>query len=152
MAHKFNSPAQHDLAYSQQIKKEKWHPAGMDTEFRDTLDIAMLHDKYGIPKEQPDEFRLSKFDLNKLIEKQRNNLDLNDSAKKTLDDLAEPIDSKSALIWKDRSFKKDERIRNDNKLAGRIGNIAFDNQIQTQMEERFLKNQNDVISHERITN
>jgi hypothetical protein len=43
--------------------------------------------------------------------------------------LAEPIDTQSGMIWKDRSFKKNERIRNENKLVGRIGNVAFDNVI-----------------------
>ena len=46
-----------------------------------------------------------------------------------LDELADQIDTKSGLIWKDRSFKKLERERNMNKLSGRIGNIAFDNEL-----------------------
>ncbi len=45
------SPAQHDLAYEQQIKKEKWHPSGTNQEFLDTLDLALLNEKYGIKKE-----------------------------------------------------------------------------------------------------
>ena len=59
------NPAQTDLAYSQQIKKEKWHPTSMDSQFRDTLDIAMMHEKYGL-KPEPDFIenpKLSKVDL-----------------------------------------------------------------------------------------
>jgi len=48
----------------------------MDAEFRDTLDIAMLHEKYGI--KPADEYRLSKTDLQKLIDRQRNNLEIKD--------------------------------------------------------------------------
>lgn len=51
--------------------------------------------------------------------------------------MEEPIDSKSALIWKDRSFKKNERIRNENVLTGRIGNVAFDPNMQEFLEKRF---------------
>lgn len=111
----------------------------MDQDFRDTLDIAMLHEKYGLKKDA-DEFRVSAKDLQKLIDRQRNNLELKDEQRLTLDALAEPIDTKSGLIWKDRSFKKLERERNENKLQGRIGNVAFDNEIQHMMEERFNKN------------
>lgn len=46
----------------------------MDSQFRDTLDIAMMHEKYGL-KPEPDFIenpKLSKVDLKRLVENQRN--------------------------------------------------------------------------------
>ena len=48
------------------------------------------------------------------------------------------MDTQSGLIWKDRSFKKAERARNENLMNGRIGNVAFDHSMQESLEKRFL--------------
>ena len=69
------TPAQAALAHVQTIKKEIWKPTQLDSQFKDTLDIALMHEKYGINRSEPVEnFRLSKFDLNKLVEMHRNQL------------------------------------------------------------------------------
>lgn len=54
---------------------------------------------------------------------------MKEAQKEALKDVVEPIDTQSGLIWKDRSYKRNERIKNENLLVGRIGNIAFDNEI-----------------------
>ena len=90
------NPALSDLAYVQQIKKEMW-PEKVVGEFKDSLDKALER------KERSEEHRLSKHDLERLIQLHRNDLQLKDSEKKALNHILEPIDSLSGLIWKDRS-------------------------------------------------
>ncbi len=51
-----------------------------------------MNEKYGIKKES-DQFRLSKYDLNKLVDNFRNNRELKESQKEALATVAEPIDS-----------------------------------------------------------
>lgn len=52
----------------------------MDKQFHDTLDLAMMQERYGLKRETPVEnHRLSKFELSRLVEKQRNKLELKDS-------------------------------------------------------------------------
>lgn len=60
--------AQEDLAFAQRIRKEMWHPTQINEEFQQTLDEAQLEKKYGNhSKSDKDTFKLSKYDLKKLI-------------------------------------------------------------------------------------
>lgn len=54
------------------MKKEKWHPTRVNSEFTSTLDYATLTNKYGQNKKtNKDTYKLSRFDLNKLLNEQR---------------------------------------------------------------------------------
>ena len=103
--------------------------------------MALLHDRYGI-KPESDAFRLSKFDLNKLMEMQRRNWELKDSQKQALVAVADPIDEHEQRIWKDRSYRANEKARNENAMAGHVGNLTFDNENLNAMEKRFQDNIN----------
>ena len=60
--------AQADLAYKQQIHKEKWHPTKINDEFTKTLDVQKLTNKYGAyHPTNKDTYKLSKFNMNKLL-------------------------------------------------------------------------------------
>jgi hypothetical protein len=131
------TPNQRDAAIVRAIKKEKWVPKNLDGEFRDTLDLAFLQDKYGL-KHHTENYALSARDLQKIVDKKRNEIPLTPAEQKVIEQLEEPIDSHSGLIWKDRQFKKSERDRNANVMNGRIGNVAFDPNMQESMEKRFL--------------
>jgi hypothetical protein len=95
-----------------------------------------LHDRYGI-KPESDVFRLSKYDLNKLMEMQRRNWELKDSQKQALGTVAKPIEEHDQRIWKDRSFRQNEKARNENWMAGHVGNMAFEIDSLNAMEKRF---------------
>jgi hypothetical protein len=65
--------AQQDLAYKQRINKEKWHPTKINDEFTKTLDVNQISTKYGaahLPSGK-DTYKLSKFNMNKLLNDQR---------------------------------------------------------------------------------
>lgn len=115
-----NNPSQQYYAFQQQVKKERWLPQHLDKEFVDTLDIALLQERYGI-RNEPDHFRTSKFDLQKLTEMHRRNWELNDHQKRALYSVAQPIDGYETRIWKDRTFKVNEKLRNENMIAARVG-------------------------------
>ena len=69
------TPIQRDAAIARAIKKEKWVPKNLDGEFRDTLDLAFLQDKYGL-KHHADNYALSARDLQKIVDKKRNEIPL----------------------------------------------------------------------------
>ena len=53
----------------------------MDSQYRDTLDFALMNEKYGLKPEPnfEENLKLSKVDLKRLVENQRNQLEIKDS-------------------------------------------------------------------------
>lgn len=80
-------------------------PTAINDEFRDTLDLGLLTQKYGKHlKNDKDTYKLSKFDLNRLLmDKRRNRPNFTPSEQEVLEELT-PIDSQSVRIWNDRSY------------------------------------------------
>ena len=95
-----------------------------------------LNQKYGI-ETMPDSMRYSKYELKKLIEKQENGESEQPSVRPIT-----PIDRESEMIWRDRSSRTNEKVRNENLLRGKIGDFAFDLDIQKSSEARFMDNLN----------
>jgi hypothetical protein len=52
----------------------------------------------------------------------------------------DPLERMSELIWKDKSYRKDQLVRWENFMRGKVGNAAFDVDIQKQNEAIFMKN------------
>lgn len=134
--------AQQDLAFKQRIQKEKWHPTDINREFTKTLDVNRLSQKYGEGhKTTKDTYKLSKFDLNKLLNDQRRykNNNFTVAEQQVLNELT-PADSESVQVWNDRGYKVNELIYNENLLNGKVGYYSFDNDIQRHNEQRFKDN------------
>lgn len=116
-------------------------PTAINDEFQKTLDIDLLTQKYGKHlKTDKDTYKLSRFDLNKLmVDKRRNRPSFTPSQQNVVDELT-PIESQSVRIWNDRSYLKNQNTFNENLLIGKCGNFAFDNDLQRNNEERFRSN------------
>ena len=70
-----------------------------------------------------------------MITEQADASDLNKSSR-----LLTPLERESELVWKDRQHKKDQKVRHENLVMGRVGTFAFDNHTFQQIEERFREN------------
>ncbi len=127
--------AQQDQAHKQNIHKEKWLPSNISQEFLEGTNPQLIRQNYGIDKVPDENFRLSKTELKKLITEQADASDLNKSTR-----LLTPLERESELVWKDRQHKKDQKVRHENLVMGRVGTFAFDNHTFQQIEERFREN------------
>jgi hypothetical protein len=116
-------------------------PTAINDEFQKTLDINLLTQKYGKHlKTDKDTYKLSRFDLNKLmVDKRRNRPSFTPSQQNVVDELT-PIESQSVRIWNDRSYSKNQNTFNENQMIGKCGNFAFDNNLQRNNEERSRSN------------
>ena len=134
--------AQQDQAHKQNIHKEKWLPSNINQEFHEGTNPELIKRNYGIDKTPEENFRLSKTELKKLISEQADAPEINKSTR-----LLTPLERESELVWKDRQHKKDQKVRHENLVMGRVGTFAFDNQTFQQIEERFRQNLQNRKTH-----
>ena len=140
-----NTAVSEHQAFKKRIRDEKWQTFGLQAELRRTLTANSLATRFGgsnYHHSNSDTFKLSKFDLKKLLTNQRRrpNAELTQAQKEVVDSLNHPTDSQSTMIWNDTSYRQTLQSYNENLLVGKAGNFSFDNDMQRWKEKLWQEN------------